>query len=487
MRIALAGMMHESCTFSSLLADLSDFQLVRGSNIVDYLDVGDALRHLNVECVPLLYADGPTPGGWIRESAYLQIRDEILDGLVAAGELDGICLVMHGSSSVEHIFSGEADLVRAVRARLGTRPLIAVRLDAHANLNEEFANKTDIWTPFRTAPHRDHRETLERALTLLVRAVRAKRRPRPVFIRVPALIPGEMATTESEPMASLQACARKIEQLPGILSADVVIGFANTDVAYGGLSVVVVAEDDDSLPRARSEARQLAQRIWDERNAFGFDRETAPSLDDAIATALRAPEASVFIADVGDNPTAGVPGDNPYALARLLALGVPDAVLAGIVDQLAFRACAEAGIGQVVTVDLGGKLDVEHGAPLRVTGVVEHVYSPDEALAEPAIATLRVDGVHVVVTDRRKAFTLLRDFEVAGVAPLAHKIVVVKLGYLFPELRDAAPREILALTPGYNDMVLTRLPWRYQTRPIFPLDRDMVWRPLISNVAGYDD
>ncbi len=452
MRIALAGMMHESCTFSSLLADLSDFQLVRGSNIVDYLDVGDALRHLNVECVPLLYADGPTPGGWIRESAYLQIRDEILDGLVAAGELDGICLVMHGSSSVEHIFSGEADLVRAVRARLGTRPLIAVRLDAHANLNEEFANKTDIWTPFRTAPHRDHRETLERALTLLVRAVRAKRRPRPVFIRVPALIPGEMATTESEPMASLQACARKIEQLPGILSADVVIGFANTDVAYGGLSVVVVAEDDDSLPRARSEARQLAQRIWDERNAFGFDRETAPSLDDAIATALRAPEASVFI-----------------------------------VDQLAFRACAEAGIGQVVTVDLGGKLDVEHGAPLWVTGVVEHVYSPDEALAEPAIASLRVDGVHVVVTDRRKAFTLLRDFEVAGVAPLAHKIVVVKLGYLFPELRDAAPREILALTPGYNDMVLTRLPWRYQTRPIFPLDRDMVWRPLISNVAGYDD
>ena len=50
-----------------------------------------------------------------------------------------------------------------------------------------------------------------------------------------------------------------------------------------------------------------------------------------------------------------------------------------------------------------------------------------------------------------------------------------------------SPREILALTPGYNDMDLTRLPWRYETRPIFPLDRDMAWRPLISNVAGYAD
>jgi microcystin degradation protein MlrC len=253
------------------------------------------------------------------------------------------------------------------------------------------------------------------------------------------------------------------------------------------LSVVVIAEDDKSLPLARSEARRLAQRIWDERNTFGFDRETAPTLDDAIATALLAPETSVFIADVGDNPTAGVPGDNPHSLARLLALGVPDAVLAGIVDPVAFRACEEAGIGRVVTVDLGGKLDVEHGAPLRVTGVVEHMHRPRESLAEPAIATLRVDGVRVLVTDRRKAFTLLRDFELAGIAPLTHKIVVVKLGYLFPELRDAAPREILALTPGYNDMDLTRLPWRYETRPIFPLDRDMVWRPLVSNVAGYAD
>jgi microcystin degradation protein MlrC len=487
MRIALAGMMHESCTFSSLFAELDDFRLVRGPQALDYLEIGDALPDRDVECVPLLYADGPTPGGWIRESAYLQIRREILDGLASAGELDGVCLVMHGSSSVENIFSGEADLVRAVRAGLGNGPLIAVRLDAHANLNEEFANKADIWTPFRTAPHRDQRQALERALALLARALRSGRRPRPVFVRVPALIPGEMATTESEPMRSLQAAARGIEQQPGLLSADVVIGFANTDVPYGGLSVVVIAEDDASLPLARVEARRLAQQIWDQRFAFGFDRETAPSLDAAVRTALEAPERPVFIADVGDNPTAGVPGDNPHALARLLALGVPDAVLAGIPDADAFRVCARAGVGELVTLELGGKLDVEHGAPLPVAGVVEHLYRPEAAGMAPAIATLRVNGVRVLITDRRKAFTLLADFRMAGIDPLAHKLIVVKLGYLFPELRDAAPREILAMTPGFNDMDLTRLPWRYQTRPIFPLDRDMQWRPIVTNVAGYSD
>ena len=33
---------------------------------------------------PRLDCDGATPGGWIREKAYLQIREEILDGLEAA-------------------------------------------------------------------------------------------------------------------------------------------------------------------------------------------------------------------------------------------------------------------------------------------------------------------------------------------------------------------------------------------------------------------
>jgi microcystin degradation protein MlrC len=138
-------------------------------------------------------------------------------------------------------------------------------------------------------------------------------------------------------------------------------------------------------------------------------------------------------------------------------------------------------------VDLGGKLDAEHGLPLRVSGVVDHLYQPAADFEDPAVATLNVGGVRVLISDRRKAFTLLGDFERAGIDPLEHKLVVVKLGYLFPELRDAAPREILAMTPGFNDMDLTRLPWRYQTRPIFPLDPDLEWRPVITNVAGYSD
>ena len=47
----------------------------------------------------------------------------------------------------------------------------------------------------------------------------------------------------------------------------------------------------------------------------------------------------------------------------------------------------------------------------------------------------------------RRAFTSLASFRAAGIDLLQRQIVVVKLGYLFPELRDCAPRALMALSP----------------------------------------
>jgi microcystin degradation protein MlrC len=285
-------------------------------------------------------------------------------------------------------------------------------------------------------------------------------------------------------MRSLLATAREIEQTPGILNAEVLIGFGWADAAHAGANVTVVAEGDEHLPEARRQARRLAQAMWDRRHEFTFDQEIAQSADEAIDAALRAPERSVFVTDSGDNPTAGAPGDSTHFLARLLAKKVPDAVVAGIPDPDAARACFTAGAGRTVSLAVGGKLDAVHGAPVELTGTVEHVYrppSPDDA----GLATLRANGVRVIISDRRYVYRHPDDFRKAGIDPLQHKLVVVKLGYLMAPLREIAPREILALTPGYADMDFTRLPYRYVTRPIFPLDPEVRWHPIITNVAGY--
>ena len=506
MRIAIAGISHEALNTSPLLTKMEHFQVWRGQELLHgrnqfspyavgaatgavarpkYATLAEMMQDLGAEPVPILHANGLAPSGTVEQGTYLQLRDEIIDGIQQAGQLDGVCLILHGALLVENIWSGETDLVRSIRAVVGNDVLISARFDLHGNLTEEFANKTDIWTVYRTAPHRDAPQTLERAMTLLAHCIRGGHRPRPVFIRVPLLLPGEKATTDVDPMKSLLALVAEIGQQPGILTAEILVGFGWADSAYSSSSIVVIAEDEPHLPHARRQAKRLAQAMWDQRHNFTFDQEVASSADEAIDLALAAAESCVFIADSGDNPTAGTPGDVPHFLSRLLAKDVPDAIVAGIPDSAAAGICFEAGVGATVTLSLGGKLDTEHGAPVEVTGIVEHLYQAGPDANEAAIATVRVGGVRVLVADRRMYFSTLSNFRKAGIEPLEHKIVVVKLGYLMPELRDAAPREILALTPGYSDLDFTRLPNRYVTRPIFPLDEEFAWSPVITNVAGY--
>jgi microcystin degradation protein MlrC len=93
------------------------------------------------------------------------------------------------------------------------------------------------------------------------------------------------------------------------------------------------------------------------------------------------------------------------------------------------------------------------------------------------IAVLMVEGIKVIITQRRKPFHYIAEFEKLGIDPLAHKIVVIKIGYLVPDLKRAAPKALLALSPGAVNQDIPSLTYRRVRRPMFPLDSDMVWSP----------
>jgi microcystin degradation protein MlrC len=485
MRIGIAGISHEALTFSPIPQTMEDFRVLTGHDVLGYTGLADAVKKHEFEPVPLLVASARCPSGVVEERTYLELRGEMLKRLKDAGPLDGICLILHGAMLVENIWSGETDQVRMVRAAVGRDVPIAVRLDPHANLTEEFANKADTWAAFRTAPHVDAPETLRRTLGLLTKVARNNLRPRPVFIRIPLLLPGERSTMKVEPMKSMLAMALEIEKMPGILNAEVLIGFGWADTWHAGANVLVTAESERSLPEARRQARRMAQAMWDARKRFVFDQEVAQTADEAIDEALKS-DRTVFIADSGDNPTAGAPGDSTHFLARLVAKKVPDAVVAGFPDAVATDAAFAAGVGDKVTVHVGGKLDAVRGGPVELTGTVEQLHKPANAW-EAKLAVVNANGIRVLISDRRYIYRHPDDFKKLGIDPLKHKMVVIKLGYLMAPIREIAPREILALTPGYADMDFTRLPYKQVTRPIYPLDTEFDWHPIITNVAGYDE
>ena len=86
-----------------------------------------------------------------------------------------------------------------------------------------------------------------------------------------------------------------------------------------------------------------------------------------------------------------------------------------------------------------------------------------------------VNGILLVLLNQRRSFTAPEDFTEVDIDPLKHKIVIVKLGYLFQGLRDIAPRTIMALTPGFANQTIEDLHYENVRRPIYPLDPEMLW------------
>jgi microcystin degradation protein MlrC len=477
MKIALGGFSIESCTFSPLLTREKDFQVLRGGRLLAAYPFMS--NYGGVEFVPLVYARA-LPGGPVEKSFYTRVKDEFLRGLRDQGAWDGIFLHMHGAVNVAGMDDAEGDFLAALREAVGPDCLIAASYDLHGNVSRRVMDCIDILSAYRTAPHVDGPATLERTCSLLVRSIREKMRPHKAFIPVPILLPGERTSTEWEPGASLY------RSIPGVITGDAVwdasilIGYVWADEPRSSAAVVALGADRGEVRKA---AVTLARRFWDVRREFQFGVTTAP-VDDCIQMAMSATERPVVISDSGDNPTAGGAGDTPYVLERMLALGAADGLVAGIADPEAVSRCEEAGPGADVEFLLGGKLDPVHARPLRVAGRVVSLHRRPwlVGLAGASdvinrIAVVDVQGIQVIVTERRTPFHHLADFLALNVDPRRHKITTVKIGYLEPELKAFAAKALLALSPGAVNQDITSLPFGRIQRPMYPFDPDMAWEP----------
>ncbi|MGW2344265.1 M81 family metallopeptidase [Streptomyces sp. NPDC001661] len=498
LRIGIGGIGIESSTFCPHRSTTDDFRQTRGQDLLDrytWTQPDSDLAEL-VEWVPLLHATS-LPGGPVEAESYLILKNELVTRIREAGPLDGLVYDIHGAMSVIGLTDAEGDLTEAVRAALdhnGTpddpghgRPMISTGMDLHGNVSRRFAEPIDLLTAHRLAPHEDAWDTRERAARNLVRCLREGARPHRAWVQVPVLLPGEKTSTRLEPAKSLYGSLADIEKKDGILDAAMWVGYAWADEPRCKAAIVVTGEDAELAAR---EAESLARRYWDARKDFLFVGPTG-SAEECIDQAVASDKRPFLISDSGDNPTAGGAGDLAYMLGKLLEndairTGKVTAVHPGITDPVAVAACFEAGVGAEVTLSVGGKVDANHGGPYELTGTVEALQraADQKDRAEGGaydrgvdMAAVRIGGLTVILVERRKPFHTLADFTGPaegglGIDPRTYDVVVVKIGYLEPELHDMAADWLLALTPGGVDQDLLRLGHIRVERPLYPFDED---------------
>jgi microcystin degradation protein MlrC len=90
---------------------------------------------------------------------------------------------------------------------------------------------------------------------------------------------------------------------------------------------------------------------------------------------------------------------------------------------------------------------------------------------------VHINGVTVVLTAARRPFHKIRDFTCLQLHIPNFKLLVVKSGYLSPELAPLANPNLMALSDGSILQDLDKLP-KNQFRPqTFPFDRSFRWQP----------
>ena len=86
----------------------------------------------------------------------------------------------------------------------------------------------------------------------------------------------------------------------------------------------------------------------------------------------------------------------------------------------------------------------------------------------------------VTLTSARKPFHYESSFAQLGITVAEHHILVVKMGYLVPDLEDRCALNLMALTPGgvYADLVT--IPYEKVPRPLYPKDKGMKWAAALT-------
>lgn len=479
-RIAICGIHIESSTFTPYISDVADFVVTRGDELLARYSWLDKDWATAVEWLPVLHARA-LPGGVVARSAYDAWKQEILTGLAALGELDGLFFDIHGAMSVIGLDDAEGDLISAIRAVIGEKPLVSASMDLHGNVSEELFAGCDLLTCYRMAPHEDALESRERAARNLAQyLVAGKAKPVKALAHVPILLPGEKTSTRVEPAKSLYALVPEAAAQPGVTDAAIWVGFAWADQPRCKGAVVVYGEDTAAVT---AQCERLANAFWQARDRFEF---VAPV--DSFAGCLQWAETAArptMISDSGDNPGAGGADDVTCALAELLAWApvqqnTLNVIHASIVDRAAAHACAAAGIGETLELEVGGKIDTRAPGPQCFQATV--VALADDPTGG-VTAAVKTGGLTLIITENRNQYTTHEQFARLGLDVRKADVVVVKIGYLEPDLHEAAASWKMALTPGGVDQDLLRLCYNKINRPMFPFDPEAEYPPLQVQVV----
>ena len=455
-KIAIGGISTECSTYSSLNQKEDDFQSIENDSLLGLVNF--PFNEYNIIAKPIFFKKS-VPGGPIEENFYIKVRNQFLNRLESQYPLDGVMLIMHGAMFVNGIEDPEGDWIEKTRKTVGEECIISVSFDLHGQITDRIVKNIDSFCAFRTAPHIDVKETYYRSAKILSKALSGAERPKVVWSPIPLLVSGEISSTFIEPCKSLYQSLYNLDKKIGIIDSNLMIGYVWADSKRATASAVITCTNKEKGIKI---CNHLAKLYWDKRYDLKFDMPVG-SIKDAFKWL---PNTFSIIADSGDNPTAGGTGDRADILKAIISKKLQNVIIAGIASPKTYEEL-ESG-DKVTSYEIGGMLG---GGGPRIKIIPEKLYIKNDC------AIVQLLGITLVITKYRRPFHYLNDFKQLKLNINDYRLLVVKSGYLSPELKTTTKNSFMVLSNGAVNQDIASLSNQNRLVPTFPFQKKMNYKP----------
>ena len=485
MRVAIGGISHESSTFTNVATTLDSFRersYLHGAEIVERFTgvnspIGGFLEGAEVhgfEAVPTMLAEAfpsaPTP-----RPIFDGLVGELVDGIEAAGAIDGVLLELHGAMVAEGIDDAEGHILAAVRRLVGPDMPIVGQLDIHSNVSQAMIEAADVLIGRETYPEIDMAPRGRECADVLVRMVREGLRPTMALHQLP-LVWGMNQVTAHPPMRQAIEYLHRIEARSSVICGSIATCFPLADIPDMGASVYIATDNDPAL--AQSCADELAAWLWERRADWQL---AMPSTAEALQEAAGTGSFPVIFADRNDNTGGGSPGDSTGLLRTFLAADLQDACVLYIVDPAAVAACHQAGVGAVIDLEVGGKASPLQGEPCSMQAEVVALtdgrfrydgpmYAGLDGTMGPS-AHIRQGGVHVLLVNKREQPFCTAFSRTLGLDPKQMRYIGIKSAAHFRAGFESWAGQIQVISePSVHDPADAKLAFKRLGRKLYPFD-----------------
>ncbi|MCI7222567.1 MAG: MlrC C-terminal domain-containing protein, partial [Erysipelotrichaceae bacterium] len=299
-----------------------------------------------------------------------------------------------------------------------------------------------------------------------------------IYRKLPLILGGEQSVSTDEPVLSINKYMDEMEKDPRVLSCSWHVGYIRHDCPEAGCGIVVVPATENDIEYCEKKGDELAKYVWDKRHEFHYTGHSAYP-DIALKEALAFDGKPVFITDSGDNTTAGSLGHNTYILRQFL--NVEDlnkkVLIANITDRNAYNLLANYQVNDIVNIDLGMNTDensLSVNIDVRIISfgkMMGNKWSGENRVWGNVVLVNVIDkNVDIVISTCNNSMTQINQFTKANIDINDYDIIVVKQGYLFPELKDIAAFSVMSLTKGYTIQDTRSIDYKLICRPIYPID-----------------